>query len=370
MKTQWMVAMLATPFLLGGKTLIAQTQVKGTIVTVAGNGNAGFAGDGGLSISAKLYVPYGVAVDNSGNFYVADTGNNRVRKINVNNGFTITTIAGSGTRGYCGDRGPALKACLDNPTGVAVDSVGNVYIAENLRVRKVSPAGTITTLAGNGSPSSCGDGQPAYLACLHVPRGVAVDTNRNVYIADEPENRVRKVLASDGTITTVAGTGIWGFSGDGGAAIFAELNLPTGVALDSTGNLYIADWNNHRIRKVDPSGTITTVAGTGSPSFCGDNGPATRACLRAPYSVGTDGLGNVYIADQGNVRVRKITVTTGIITTVAGGGVQGLCDGCIATKASIASPVGVALYPFAAGTTPNLLYIADPHDERIRRVAF
>jgi trimeric autotransporter adhesin len=168
-------------------------------------------------------------------------------------------------------------------------------------------------------------------ACLHVPRGGAVDSNRNVYIADERENRVRKVRASDGTITTVAGTGIGGFSGDGGAAVFAKLHLPTGVAVDDHGNLYLADWDNNRIRKVSASGVITTVAGTSTATFSGDNGPATKACLHAPFSVGVDGLGNVYIADQGDVKVCKITVATGIISTVVGGG-NGLCDRCIATK--------------------------------------
>ena len=202
-------------------------QSVGNITTVAGTGTGGYSGDGGLSISAKVYVPFGVALDKAGNFYIADTGNNRVRKVSIST-YTITTVAGNGKLGFCGDGGPATSACLSQPTGIAVDSAGVLYIADNgnYRIRRVDTSGKITTYAGNGSPTFCGDGQPATLACLHSPTGVAVDTKGNVYIADEYSCRVRKILASNRTITTVAGNGAIGFSGDGGLVIFAELGGP------------------------------------------------------------------------------------------------------------------------------------------------
>jgi sugar lactone lactonase YvrE len=342
MKMQRVVAMLVNVVLLGGALAMAQTQADGTIMTSTGDGTSGFAGDGGLSVGAQpFFAPYGVAVDKDGNFYFADIGHDRVRKIDVNSGFAITTVAGNGTRGYCGDGGPAIEACLDRPTGLAVDNSGNLYIAENFRVRKVSTAGTITTLAGNGSPSSCGDGQLAYLACLHTPRGIAVDSIGNVYIADEPENRVREILASDGTITTVAGTGIAGMEGDNGSAIFAELSLPTGVALDNVGNLYIADSDNQRIRKVGTGGVITTVTltGTDSTNFCNDKEAATRTCFHAPHSVGIGAVGNVYVTDLASVGVRKVSVVNAMVAPSAR---PALCTGCPTTKANLASPVNPA----------------------------
>ena len=344
-------------------------QSVGNITTVAGTGTGGYAGDGGLSTSAKVFAPFGVAVDKAGNIYIADTGNNRVRKVSLPS-YVITTVAGNGKNSFCGDGGPATSACLNQPTGVALDSAGNLYIADNAnsRVRKVDTSGKISTYAGNGSPTFCGDGQPATLACLHTPTGVAVDSKGNVYVADEYSCRVRKILASNHTITTVAGNGAIGSSGDGGPGIFAELGGPTGVAVDPAGNIYIADWGNHRVRQVNPSGTITTLAGNGTTMFCGDGGPAVSACLRAPYGVAVDGSGNVFIADSGNSRVRKVAASTKKITTVAGGGTAGIGDNGPATKASLSSPYGVAVFPVNAGGLPNSLYIAVPGQSRIRRV--
>jgi sugar lactone lactonase YvrE len=343
-------------------------QSVGNITTVAGSSTGGYSGDGGLSISAKVYLPFGVALDKSGNFYIADTGNNRVRKVNIST-YTITTVAGNGKLAFCGDGGPATSACLSQPTGVAVDSAGALYIADNgnYRIRRVDTSGKITTYAGNGSPTFCGDGQPATLACLHTPTGVAVDTKGNVYVADEYSCRVRKILASNHTITTVAGNGAIGSSGDGGLAIFAELGGPTGVAVDPAGNLYIADWGNHRVRQVNPSGIISTLAGNGTSAFCGDGGVAASACLRSPYGVAVDGSGNVFIADSGNSRIRKVTASTKKISTVAGGG-SVLGDNGPATKASLAIPYGVAVFPTTAGSLPNSMYIADQGHNRIRRV--
>jgi sugar lactone lactonase YvrE len=293
---------------------------NGVITTVAGNGTTGFSGDGGPATSAQLSEPYGVAVDSSGNLYISDSGNNRIRK--VSNG-VITTVAGDGMEGYSGDGGPATSAWLYNPYRVAVDSAGSTYIAEtspyldigNDRIRKVSN-GVITTVAGNGTTGFSGDGGPASSAELDQVDGVAVDSAGNLYISDGGNGRIRKV--SNGVITTVAGNGTGGYSGDGGPATDAELS-PDGIAVDSSGNLYIADTGFH-IRKVS-NGVITTVAGNGTQGYSGDGGPATSAQLSWLGGVAVDSTGNLYIADSGNYVIRE--VSNGVITTVAGNGVGG-----------------------------------------------
>ena len=217
----------------------------------------------GPAINARLIRPFGVALDDAGNLYIADRDDPRIRKVDA--GGTITTVAGIRTRGFSGDGGPATSAQINSPRGVALDGAGNLYIVDtgNNRIRKVDTSGIITTVAGTGDAGFSGDGGPATSARLSGPRGVALDDAGNLYIADRDNNRIRKVDTS-GTITTVAGTGDAGFSGDGGPALSATLNGPSGVALDGAGNLYIAEFGNSRIRKVDTSGTITTVAGTGS----------------------------------------------------------------------------------------------------------
>ncbi len=351
---------------------VRKVSTSGTITTVAGNGSFGYSGDGGPAINAGLAFSYGVAVDTVGNLYIADSSNNRVRKVSTSG--TITTVAGNGSFGYSGDGGPATNSRLSSPTGVAVDAAGNLYIADtsNHRVRKVSASGTITTVAGSGTTGSfdngySGDGGPATDAQLAYPSGVAVDAAGNLYIADSINNRVRKVSAS-GTITTIAGSGTTGYagggySGDGGPATDARLNYPSGVAVDAAGNLYIADGNNHRVRKVSTSGTITTVAGNGNRGYSGDGGPAINADLDSPYGVAVDTVGNLYIADTDNSQVRKVS-TLGTITTVAGNGTYGFSgDGGPATNASLSGPYGVAVD--AAGN----LYIADSANDRVRKVA-
>ncbi len=319
---------------------------NGIISTVAGSG--GLLGDNGPATSAELNQPTGVAVDAAGDLFIADTDNNRIRK--VMNG-VITTIAGSGPSGFYGDGGPATGAYLGYPQGVAVDAAGNVYIADwaNQRIREVSN-GTIATVAGGGSMNNV----PATSTQLNHPTGVAADTAGNLYIADPNAARVRDV--SNGTITTVAGGGNQ-FNNVPAASSY--LYVPTGVAVDGAGNLYIADSRMTYIREVS-NGVITAVAGFGSSGFSGDNGPATSAQLNSPYAVAVDSAGSVYFSDSGNNRIRK--VTKGIITTVAGGGTA-LGDNGPATSAQLNAPLGVAVD--SAGD----LYIADSGNHRIREVS-
>jgi hypothetical protein len=272
----------------------------GNIVTVAGS--AVPLGDGGPAAAARLTTPFGIAID-SGSLYVADSGNNRVRRMDLATG-TITTFAGTGVSGSAGDGGPATAAQLNNPSAVAIAS-GNLYISEGAgnRIRRVDLAtGIITTLAGTGAAGSGGDGGPATAAQLNLPGGLAVGSG-NLYISDVNNHRVRRVDLATGTITTVAGTGGVGFMGDGGPATAAQLNLPLGVALDSS-NLYIADNVNNRIRTVDlATGIITTLAGTGAAGSGGDGGPATAALLNGPTVLLLDSR-NLYIADRLNNRIR------------------------------------------------------------------
>ncbi len=334
---------------------------SGIISTVAGNGTAGFSGDGGFATAAQIHGPYGVAVDSAGNLYIADQSNNRIRAVTAAG--VISTVAGIGTAGFSGDGGQAAAAQLNFPSSVAVDSAGNLFIADlnNSRVRKVTAAGVISTLAGTGTQGFSGDGGPATAAQLNFPIGVAVDSLGNVYIADQANNRIRKVTAF-GVITTAAGKGTAGFSGDGGLAASAQLNSPSGVAVDSSGNLYIADRGNNRVRKVTAFGVISTVAGNGTAGYSGDGGKATAAQLNGPTGLAVDSAGNLYIADYTNNRIRQVTAA-GIITTVAGNGTTGQCgDGAQAAGAQLNSPSGAAVD--SAGN----LYIADYLNDRVRSI--
>jgi sugar lactone lactonase YvrE len=278
----------------------------GIITAVAGNGTWGCGGDGGPATSAQLEMAMGVAVDGAGNIYIADFYCHRVREVVASTG-NIITAAGTGTYGYSGDNGPATSAEV-SPNGVAVDGAGNLYIADSYHnvVREVSAAtGIITTVAGNGTDGWTGDGGPATSAELQGPGAVALDGNANLYITSG--GTIRKVTAATGIISTVAGNGTWGYSGDGGPATSAEINEAQGLAVDPVGDIYIADTMNNRIRLVTAStGIITTFAGDGAQGFSGDGGLATSAELYWPDEVALDLSGNAYIADMSNDRIRCV----------------------------------------------------------------
>ena len=402
----------------------------GIISTVAGNGTSGFSGDGGVATSAKLAYPYGVTIDGLGNLYIADLSNNRIRKVNASTGI-ISTIAGNGSSDSGGDGGAATNAGIQLPYGLAIDNSGNLFIAEPFknRIRKVnSNTGIISTVTGTGSIGHFGDGGAATAANLWLPTGVAVDSSGNLFIADNDNNKIRKVNASTGIITTVAGTGghdylgdgiaatgagagiieptgvvvnnsgdlyissfsrilkvsastgiistvagnggTGGYAGDGGAANTSFLNNPNGIVVDTLGNLFIADYNNHRIRKVNASnGLITTIAGTGNQGYSGDSGAANFATFRYPSSVALDRLGNLYIADKINHRIRKLNASTGIISSIAGsvsstgfnyGSYDG--DGVLATSTQLNMPTSITI------DSSGGLYIADYKNQRIRKV--
>jgi sugar lactone lactonase YvrE len=290
----------------------------GSFDVLAGAGALGFAGDGALGGSASLNSPSGVAVDRAGNVYIADSGNNRIRKVGESG--VITTIGGTGTPGFSGDDGLVSAAQLNYPSAVASDSAGTLYVVDagNQRIRRIDPRGIITTIAGTGTPGFSGDGGDASKAQLSGPTGVAVDNKDSVYIADRGNHRIRKVDSS-GIITTYAGTSTAGFAGDGGNATAAQLNYPFGVATDAVGNVYIADSANQRVRKVTRSGIITTIAGDGTAGNGRDGGDARRAQLHHPVGVAVDSAGNVYIVDSMNSRIAKVS-TAGILSTVVGDG--------------------------------------------------
>lgn len=330
------------------------------IATVVGNRSAGFSGDGGSATAAAINAPSGIFITSSGVLYFCDQANNRVRRVST--GGIITTVAGNGVAGAAGDGGMATAARLDNPMGVTVDAAGNVYIADynNAKIRKVNTSGVITTLIGTGAPGFSANGTAATIATIAKPTGVAVDAAGNVYFSEQNNHIIRKI-GTTGYISTVAGNQSPSFSGDGGAATAAGISYPAGLFFDASGNLIIVDNGNGRIRKVNTSGIISTLAGNGGSGFSGDGGPATASAFNNLSGAAYDASGNLLIADQNNYRIRKVS-TTGTITTVAGTGAAGYAgDGSAATACSFYRPSGVAVY---AGN----IYVTDMGNSAIRLI--
>jgi hypothetical protein len=354
---------LAAIFIALALTILTTSLVfaaSGDISTLAGDGTPATTGDGGASTSAQVSLPRGLGVDSSGSVYIAEYLGHVLRKVDSSG--NISTIAGTGTGGYNGDGGLAVNAQLKNPHDVMADGSGNVYIADrgNHRIRMIDSSGNISTIAGTGTAGYNGDGGLATSAQLNNPSGLGMDTSGNIYIADASNDRIRKIDSS-GNISTVAGTGVGGFSGDTGPATSAQLDTPQGLKVNNAGEIFIADASNHRVRKVGTSGNITTIAGTGTPGLSGDGGPGTSADLKYPVSIELGPSGGIYVADALNYRIRLID-GSGDITTVAGT-TQGFSgDGGPATSAQMDEVYGVTT------GTDGTLYIADTGNNRVRAV--
>jgi len=340
--------------LLAASFARAQSAPQFTISTIAGTGVAGYSGDAGPAAAAEMNNPRGVAVDSAGNIYIADQSNNRIRKVSAGQ---ITTVAGTGAAGFNGDGGQATSAELNQPIRVSVDAQGNLYIADssNVRVRKVTPAGIITTVAGNGSMTVSGDGGQAVNAGLGGVGDAEPDAQGNLYIIGA--NLIRKV-APTGIITTIAGNGGDGYSGDGGSPLNASFNNANCLTLGPTGDIFISDEFNNVVRKIN-NGVITTIAGTGAAGFSGDGGLATKAQLNNVACLALDTAGNLYIGDSGNNRIR-VLLTNGTIATAAGSGSASYSgDGGQAVNAALNSPKAPAAYN-------GVVYFADTNNNRIR----
>lgn len=335
------------------------------IETYGGTGTAGYGGDGGPVTAASFNMPSSITVDLQGNIFVADTNNHRIRKIDLTG--LVTTFAGTGVAGSLGDKGQAANAQLNYPAYISADGAGNLLIADtmNHKIRSVTPNGIITTVAGAGTAGSSGDGGGASTALLNEPRGVTADPAGNIFISDSGNNRIRKVaLGANRIITTFAGTGEAGYSGDGAAAISAMINHPIGITVDTGGNIMFADSKNHRIRRINPiNGKIETYAGNGTAAYAGDFGSASAASLNEPSGLYSSPSSDLYVVDTLNHRVRRISSASRVITTVAGSGTPDyLGDGGLATLGSMNSPMGAIL-----DSVGNLV-IADTGNNVLREV--
>jgi len=342
--------------------IVSRIGLDGTIRPVAGSGVSGFSGDGGPALKAKLKLPAGLAFDKKGNLYIADRANHRIRKVDTSG--IITTVAGNGTPGFGGDGGSALRASLNLPAGVAVDDRGRIFIADrsNNRIRMVDEKGIIRTYAGTGTPDYGGDGGPAAKAHLRRPFGLALDKDQNLYIADRGNNRIRKIDPS-GIITSVAGDGSFFFIGDNGPAYRASLAGPTGVVVDDAGNIYIADRNNNRIRMVDHNGLIRTIAGTGQQDYNGDGELARETNFYLPFAVALDKDGKLLVVDRSHYIIRRVDPQTGTVSTIAGNGLKKFRgDGGPATGASLNFPHGIVV------DSKDTLYFSDKSNSRIRKI--
>ncbi len=347
--------------------LLPQFTIAQNMTTVAGTGTQGYNGDGILATTAQFNGVQGLALDGAGNIYAADISNNRIRKITISTGF-ISTIAGTGTPGYNGDGILATAAQINIPSALAFDGNGDLYFTDrsNSRIRKITTStGIISTVAGTGTGGYNGDGILATVAQLNGPNEVSFDASGDLYIADWMNNRVRKINMSTGIISTIAGTGTGGYNGDGIAATAAQINGPCGIIFDNAGNIYIAEYGGARVRKINIStGNISTIAGTGSFGYNGDGILATAAQLSGCAYIKFDYLENMYIGEGSNQRVREIFKSTGIISTIAGTGTAGYNgDGIPATTAQLNYP----FYILFDGPKCNM-YIGDYYNNRIRKV--
>jgi sugar lactone lactonase YvrE len=336
---------------------------NGIVSTIAGNGHAKFSGDGGLAKNASLNFPAGLAFDTAGNLYIADRNNHRVRRIDPNG--IITTIAGDGAPNYTADNIKATESSLHFPSDVAVDKFGQIYISDrsNNRIRKVDSQGIITTYAGIGVASYGGDFGPADEAFLKFPFGITFDNQGNLFVADRGNNRIRKI-DPDGIIYTVAGTGLFAIRGDYGPAKQADLAFPTDVTSDNKGNIYIADRNNNRIRKVDPDGIITTFMGTGLTHYNGDQGVASQSNLHLPFSLTvTPDQKSLLVVDRSHFRIRKVDFISGRVKTIAGNG-QSLMKGDAgpALGATLEGPSGITI------NDSSEIIFADQMHNRLRKI--
>jgi hypothetical protein len=347
----------------------ADTSRIGIINTIAGTGVNGHTGDNGAALLAKLSVPESIVIDNSGNIIFPEWGNHTIRMITIRTGI-ITTLGGTGVAGYNGDGKNATLASLNQPHGISIDALGDIYIADsnNHRIRKITmSSGIITTVSGTGIEGYGGDGGQAISAILSYCDGVAVNKlSGNIYIADSGNHRIRMISSGSGVITTVAGTGVNGYGGDGGQATSALFNYPQGITINTLGDIYIMDTYNNIVRMITKtSGIITAVAGNSVAGYSGDGDQATSAMINTPWNLAIDTSGDIYFTEQDNHIVRKVTKSTGIITTFAGtAGVASYAgDGDQATSALLHDPHGIALDSFG-----NIL-IADINNQRIRMIA-
>ncbi len=332
-----------------------------TISNVAGLRTIGYSGDGGPATNAHLYNPIAVFADNSGTIYISDWANSRLRIVTSTG--IISTIAGNGVFGFSGDGGSATLAELNGPMGIFTDASGNIYLADvgNERIRKINSSGIINTIAGNGTYGFSGDGGLATLAAFEDPAGVCGDESGNIFVADEFNYRVRKINSS-GIISTIGGCGARGYAGDGGPATQAEFYYPSGVAADNMGNIFVADESNNCVRQINSSGVISTIAGNGVAGFAGDGEPAFLSELSNPAGVTTDNKGNIYIADGFNSRIRKIN-NTGVISTIAGDGIAGYTGiGGAAALTALYNPVSIA-----ADTSGNF-YLANEFSNYVQKL--
>jgi streptogramin lyase len=342
----------------------------GIMESVVGTGKKGYSGDGGPAKTATLNQPFHVEVDGRGHLFVAEAENHCVRKVDLKTG-VITTVAGSGKKGYSGDGGPATQATFNEPYAVVVDPKGNLFIVDRLNaaVRKVdSSTGTVTTVAGTGKKGFSGDGGPGNKAQLVEPNDCCLDGKGGLLIADVGDWRLRRLDLATGIITTFAGTGrVKGkidrtAIGDGGPADKAILVGARAVCVDGKGNVYVCEREGNAIRKIDSTGVITTIAGTGQAGGGGDGGTAKSATFRGPKAIRADAAGNLYVVDTENHSVREIDMATGIVSTVAGGRKGDGGDGGPAAQAGMDRPHGCIVD--AAG----YLYIADSNNHRVRGV--